>query len=34
VADGLPFQLAYTLETNVFREKETLQLNLKDIREI
>jgi len=34
VADGLPFQLAYTLETNAFREKETLQLNLKDIREI
>jgi single-stranded-DNA-specific exonuclease len=34
VADGLPFQLAYTLETNVFREKESLLLNLKDIREI
>jgi single-stranded-DNA-specific exonuclease len=34
VADGVPFQLAYTLETNVFRDKETIQLNVKDIREI
>ncbi len=34
VADGLPYQVAYTLETNSFRDKETLQLNLKDIREI
>ena len=34
VAEGVPFQLAFTLETNVFREKETIQLNIKDIREI
>jgi single-stranded-DNA-specific exonuclease len=33
VAQGLPFELAFTLETNSFRNKETLQLNIKDIRE-
>jgi single-stranded-DNA-specific exonuclease len=33
-AKGIPYQLAFTMETNIFREKETLQLNVKDIREI
>ena len=32
VASGLPFDVLYTLETNVWKEKETLQLNIKDIR--
>ena len=32
VASGLPFDIIYTLETNVWKERETLQLNIKDIR--
>jgi single-stranded-DNA-specific exonuclease len=33
VASGLPFDVIYTLETNVWKDRETLQLNIKDIRE-
>lgn len=32
VASGMPFDLAYTLEINRWRDRETLQLNVKDIR--
>lgn len=32
VAAGLPFDLAYTLEVNSWMDRETLQLNVKDIR--
>jgi single-stranded-DNA-specific exonuclease len=32
VAAGLPFDILYTLESNNWRERETLQLNIKDIR--
>lgn len=32
VASGIPFDLAYTLEINRWRDRETLQLNVKDIR--
>lgn len=32
VASGVPFDLAYTLEVNRWRERETLQLNIKDVR--
>ena len=32
VASGLPFDVLYTLDTNVWKERETLQLNIKDIR--
>jgi single-stranded-DNA-specific exonuclease len=32
VASGIPFELAYTLEVNRWRDRETLQLNIKDIR--
>jgi len=34
VASGLPFQVAYTLESNRWNGKETIQLNIKDIREM
>lgn len=34
VASGLPFQVAYTLESNKWNGKETIQLNLKDVREM
>lgn len=34
VASGLPFQVAYTLESNKWNGKETIQLNIKDIREM
>ncbi len=34
VASGVPFDVLYTLETNVWKERETLQLNIKDIRAI
>lgn len=34
VAKGIPFQLAFTLESNTWKNKETLQLNIKDIRPI
>ena len=33
VASGLPFDVLYTLETNKWNDRETLQLNIKDIRE-
>jgi single-stranded-DNA-specific exonuclease len=32
VASGIPFDVIYTLETNVWKDRETLQLNIKDIR--
>ena len=32
VASGLPFDVIYTLETNVWKDREILQLNIKDIR--
>jgi len=31
-ASGMPFDMAYTLEINRWRDRETLQLNVKDIR--
>jgi single-stranded-DNA-specific exonuclease len=31
-ASGVPFDLAFTLETNRWQERETIQLNIKDIR--
>ena len=34
VASGLPFQVAYTLESNKWNGKETIQLNIKDVREM
>jgi single-stranded-DNA-specific exonuclease len=34
IAKGLPFQMAYSLEVNSFRDRQTLQLNVKDIREV
>jgi single-stranded-DNA-specific exonuclease len=33
-ARGLPFEMAYTLETNEFNGKKTIQLNIKDLREM
>jgi single-stranded-DNA-specific exonuclease len=33
IASGLPFSMAYTLETNTWNNKSTLQLNIKDIQE-
>lgn len=32
IASGLPFDVIYTLETNKWQDRETLQLNIKDIR--
>ena len=32
VASGVPFDVVYTLEVNRWRDRETLQLNVKDIR--
>lgn len=32
VASGLPFDVVFTLESNVWRDRETLQLNIKDVR--
>ncbi|MGB0933003.1 MAG: single-stranded-DNA-specific exonuclease RecJ [Lishizhenia sp.] len=32
LASGLPFDVIYTLETNTWKERTTLQLNIKDIR--
>jgi single-stranded-DNA-specific exonuclease len=32
VTAGLPFDIIFTLESNKWREKETIQLNIKDIR--
>lgn len=34
VAEGIPFEMIYTLESNIWNGKETLQLNIKDIRAI
>jgi hypothetical protein len=31
---GVPFEMAYTLETNEFNGKKSVQLNIKDIRGI
>jgi single-stranded-DNA-specific exonuclease len=33
-ARGLSFEMAYTLETNEFNGKKTIQLNIKDLREM
>ncbi|NBW72194.1 MAG: hypothetical protein EBR24_05345 [Flavobacteriia bacterium] len=33
VARGLPFEMAYTLETNEYKDKKMIQFNIKDIRE-
>ena len=33
VAAGVPFDVVYTLEINAWRDRETLQLNIKDVRE-
>jgi single-stranded-DNA-specific exonuclease len=32
VASGVPFDMAYTLEVNTWKNKETLQFIIKDIR--
>jgi single-stranded-DNA-specific exonuclease len=32
VAAGVPFDLVFTMESNKWNNKETLQLNIKDIR--
>lgn len=34
VAAGIPFDVVYTLETNRWNGKETVQLNIKDVREV
>jgi single-stranded-DNA-specific exonuclease len=34
VASGLPFDVVFTLESNKWRDRETLQLNIKDIRPV
>jgi single-stranded-DNA-specific exonuclease len=34
VASGLPFDVVFTLESNKWRDRETLQLNVKDIRPV
>ena len=34
VSAGIPFDIVYTLEANRWNGKETLQLNIKDIREV
>jgi len=34
VSPGIPFDLAYTIDVNKWNGKETIQLNIKDIREI
>ena len=33
-ASGVPFEMAYTLETNDYKGKKTIQLNIKDLREM
>ena len=33
VAAGVPFDVVYTLESNKWMDRETLQLNIKDVRE-
>jgi single-stranded-DNA-specific exonuclease len=32
VASGLPFDVVFTLEANVWKDRETLQINIKDVR--
>lgn len=32
IAAGIPFDIVFTMETNKWKDKETLQLNVKDIR--
>ncbi len=32
IASGLPFDVVFTLESNVWKDRETLQLNIKDVR--
>jgi len=32
VAPGVPFEMIYTLESNIWKQRESLQLNIKDIR--
>jgi single-stranded-DNA-specific exonuclease len=34
VGSGVPFEMAYTLETNEFNGKKSIQLNIKDLREM
>lgn len=34
IASGLPYDVVYTLEVNRWRDTETIQLNIKDIREV
>lgn len=34
VAAGIPFDIVYTLETNVWNDRETLQMNIKDLRAV
>jgi len=33
VASGIPFDIVYTLESNKWKDREIVQLNLKDLRE-
>jgi single-stranded-DNA-specific exonuclease len=33
-ASGIPFEMAFTLETNEFNGKKSIQLNIKDLREM
>jgi hypothetical protein len=32
ITHGMPYDIAFTLEINAWNGKETLQLNIKDIR--
>jgi single-stranded-DNA-specific exonuclease len=34
IAAGLPFEMIYTLEVNRWKQRETVQLNIKDIRSL
>jgi hypothetical protein len=34
VAAGVPFDLVFTMESNKWNNRETLQLNIKDIRSV
>lgn len=34
VAEGMPFEMIFTLESNLWNGKESLQLNIKDIRPV
>jgi len=34
VSSGMPFDIVYTLEINRWRDRETVQMNIKDIREV